>query len=362
MKFNGKTMSAQMQINYAGAVSYTPQELSESEQLQARKNIGAFAAADADKLRIVPTAHGTAAEIHDAAAMPVQGLRIFGRSMLIDGHFEAASMSGIYVQQLDIEHGDGSPIIRHPANATAKVGDSVQFSVLCVQPEENEYSYCWQYRQKNPGQYYDCSDTFDGNKSACITIPVTEVRNGFEYRCKVTVNGVTYASNSAFLIVADEAETASMPNYGRHTYNGAPHWNVVCPYPMHGIRVESGGNYVDENGQHWLTDEIDGNANVHIQRLDFIEGYQGDPSQEEFTFYELSAAGDLLFELPTPVITQLSDTPIDLSAMILQKPNTTVFPDAPFFVELQYVADPKAYIDNKFEELRSAIIAQGANV
>ena len=42
---------------------------------------------------------------------------------------------------------------------------------------------------------------------------------------------------------------------------------LQTPNGLPGIRVVSGGNYTDENGQHWICDEIDLARGVHIQRI-----------------------------------------------------------------------------------------------
>lgn len=44
------------------------------------------------------------------------------------------------------------------------------------------------------------------------------------------------------------------------------------------------------------------------------------------------------------------------------KPNTTVYNDGGAGLGLEYVADTKLYIDNKFTALQNAILSAGANV
>lgn len=57
-----------------------------------------------------------------------------------------------------------------------------------------------------------------------------------------------------------------------------------------------------------------------------------------------------------------TDTLTAYAALHSNKPNTSVLNDAGAGMGLRYVADTKTYIDNKFTELQSAIIAAGANV
>lgn len=67
--------------------------------------------------------------------------------------------------------------------------------------------------------------------------------------------------------------------------------------------------------------------------------------------------------LATPIETPLSAEEIDAyRALHANYPNTTIYNDEGAEMEVQYVADTKLYIDNKFTELRNALIATGGNV
>ena len=52
----------------------------------------------------------------------------------------------------------------------------------------------------------------------------------------------------------------------------------------------------------------------------------------------------------------------DFAQLHTYKPNTTITNDVGAIMKVEYVADTKAYIDNKFTELQNAILASGANV
>ena len=51
-------------------------------------------------------------------------------------------------------------------------------------------------------------------------------------------------------------------------YKPAQTLTLATPNGLAGIPVKSGGNYVDENGQQWITDEIDCDREVKIQRIE----------------------------------------------------------------------------------------------
>ena len=181
----------------------------------------------------------------------------------------------------------------------------------------------------------------------------------------------------------------------------------ATPNGLPGIPVTVGGNYTDENGQMWIADEVDAEKGVYIQRV----------CMEELTFHEnngryetsltnnanvLCASGNgipvlcdkYIFEenadegtngirvdatSPSTVIAYYNGEVIDTASVIYpleyaiqtqlteeeiaaykglktHKPVTTIINDANAHIEADYVADTKAYIDNKFAELASAII------
>ena len=66
---------------------------------------------------------------------------------------------------------------------------------------------------------------------------------------------------------------------------------------------------------------------------------------------------ELLFAAATPIETALSAEELaQFASLHTNKPNTTVFNDAGAEMKLSYVADTKAYIDNKFNELATALV------
>lgn len=71
----------------------------------------------------------------------------------------------------------------------------------------------------------------------------------------------------------------------------------------------------------------------------------------------------VVYELETPIVTPIPAEELAQYAVLhTNKPNTTIFNDAGAHMEVEYVADTKMYIDNKFAELQNAILATGANI
>lgn len=71
----------------------------------------------------------------------------------------------------------------------------------------------------------------------------------------------------------------------------------------------------------------------------------------------------LLYLLLEPIEMPLSAEELAaFAALHSNKPNTTVYNDAGAGLAVEYVADTKNYIDNKFTELQNAILSAGANI
>ena len=69
------------------------------------------------------------------------------------------------------------------------------------------------------------------------------------------------------------------------------------------------------------------------------------------------------YAIDTPIETPLSAEEIAaFKALHSNKPNTTVYNDSGAGMSVEYIADTKTYIDNKFTELQNAILSAGANV
>lgn len=193
------------------------------------------------------------------------------------------------------------------------------------------------------------------------------------------------------------------------------------PNGLPGIPVSSGGNYTDSTGQQWIADEIDlakgvykhwvmaktynGSENITYNGdafnvanaipageaaykkgycshyvvaqnySDFINNpytlcnwnngalrirHNGSTDVAAFKSW-LSANPITLYQpLATPTETALTAAEIAAyKALQSQYPNTTVYSDANAGIAATYVADTKLYIDNKFNELSTALVAMG---
>ena len=188
---------------------------------------------------------------------------------------------------------------------------------------------------------------------------------------------------------------------------------LSTPNGLPGIPVDSGGNYMDAEGQEWVCDEVDFKAEKYIRRvytetvsLSAQEGeggvrYVGKTTYAPGRIEAISStlqynrvAGyttngvravvnnndiqvvahyedkilteiDLMYVLKTPIETDLTSEEIAAYRTLhTNYPSTVVTTDADLKpgMEMEYVADTKSYIDKKFEELQKALVNTNTQV
>ena len=142
-----------------------------------------------------------------------------------------------------------------------------------------------------------------------------------------------------------------------------PAQTLIVPTPggLPGISVSSGGNYTDESGQQWVTDEVDLAKGVYIKRIEKIASY----NNESINGSHISETGELtvgarvLFALDAPVETPLlPETIAAFRKLCMNYPVTTITNSDNCGMEVAYTADTKAYIDGKIAEISAAIVSK----
>ena len=220
---------------------------------------------------------------------------------------------------------------------------------------------------------------------------------------KTTQNGTPTPDSPVELVSVGGNGSITVSVTGEHNSQNVV---VATPNGLPGIKVTSGGNYTDANGQQWICDEIDFARGVYVQRCIFgdssklkLEGeyeinnrYDGnifsypvlgkiqmnkgvglcnftgkaywDTSDNVHYFYAdmscniwLPKTLDLetiksnivfLGILQTPIETPLSEEELAAYADLrTYRNNTTVTNDAGAYMELEYMMDAKKYIDSK---------------
>ena len=136
---------------------------------------------------------------------------------------------------------------------------------------------------------------------------------------------------------------------------------VSTPDGLPGIPVSSGGNYTDENGQQWVTDEVDLAKGVCIKRVEKIVSYNNESINGSYISEtgELTVGARVLFVLDTSVETPLlPETITAFRKLCMNYPVTTITNSDNCGMEVAYIADTKAYIDGKIAEISAAIVSK----
>ena len=199
--------------------------------------------------------------------------------------------------------------------------------------------------------------------------------------------------------------------------------NISTPNGLPGIPVDSGGNYTDDNGQQWVCDEIDLERGAYVQRTEQTKlmsddnwklnnagnryyynnptaattldsgiicthfscgawvkntintiscgnGFQGIIGISVLNFDSVDVLKSFLndndvyirYILAEPIETPLTAEEIAAyKSLHTNKPTTVITNSDNAHMAVDYTADTKTYIDNKFNELATAIIATGGD-
>ncbi|CDC47110.1 putative uncharacterized protein [Clostridium sp. CAG:58] len=120
-----------------------------------------------------------------------------------------------------------------------------------------------------------------------------------------------------------------------------PAQTLIVPTPggLPGISVPSGGNYTDENGQQWVTDEADLAKGVYIKRIEKIASYNNESINGPYISEtgELTVGARVLFALDASVETPLSpETIVAYKQLHTYAPTTTIINDGGAGMEVGY--------------------------
>lgn len=299
-----------------------------AEQVQAVQNAGAAAKADAvaaiqaqaDTLTrgraaaIVCAAGGEVVHITDASNDPLQGLRIFGRSIqdvapTPDNPVEIVSIKNPTVsvdgQSISIPRNiPGIPVTSGgnytDADGQRWAGDVVDFArgVQVHQVKEQHLSGTegWLYHEATGLLYCllsNCGKPTDGGLPSFSNCYARTGATGYQNIAngEFSVGMWSFSANHAYLLVKDTANGASVEKWREYLSNRAT---------------------------------------------------RGDPVK-------------IWYPNATPTETALTDAEIAAyRALHTNKPNTTVLNDAGAYMAVEYAADPKLYIDNKLAALVAA--------
>lgn len=319
---------------------------------------------------IVCEASGEVISITDSAKMPLKGLRLFGKSTqdgtptpdapveiknvekpvvsvygknLLKNEAVTQTLNGV---TFTVNYKDGSFTVKGTATAMAFFGvdynvkDIIPGEVYCLSgcPAGGSGSTYQLYAQTNDGR------TFAYDTGAGVQFTGTDAQ--WQVLFVVYKDAVVDLTVYPMLRHASVTDTAFEPYKSPQT--------IELTHTLPGIPVTSGGNYTDSNGQQWICDEVDLERGVYIKRVGVINGYAGEEINGAFisTTGELSNEATVLYIQPNYIETPLTETEIAAyKALHTNKPNTIILNDCGAWQSVEYVADTKRYIDNKFAEL-----------
>ena len=235
---------------------------------------------------IVCDVAGSAIAVDDAYDMVIQGLRIFGRSTQNGTPTPESPLEIVSVENPVVTVGGKNliPPTRESATAQGITSTPVTGSGTIILNGTAAHEISRIVSQNfllHPGKYtLSVKDLHivDGNKDRLylnaadnsgtiinyvmsnkpVTFEVT--RSIFARAAFVIGSGSTY-NNEVVSVQLELGDTAT----AYEPYKAIQ--SVETAHPLRGIRVTSGGNYTDVNGQQWICDEVDLERGVYVQRV-----------------------------------------------------------------------------------------------
>lgn len=279
-------VEAKAATQHASETAETAAEAADSAKQAALSAAAAAEAAihsatNADKtamgLMVLGEAKGTNISLDDSAKQFFVGLRIFGKTtqdgtptpevpVELVSAGDAGGEIGLYVagknlfanSETHAVDATGAEVNNSAARRTpyipVKPGQKIAFSKSKVLPADSEPN--GMLRMFNKNKQYVSSITALGYAA---TEKVVTIPDGI-YFVRFVQYGFTYVDG---LEVQMEIATAAT-EYDDTT---AQYLALSTPDGLPGIRVTSGGNYTDADGQRWICDEIDLDRGVYVQRV-----------------------------------------------------------------------------------------------
>lgn len=131
------------------------------------------------------------------------------------------------------------------------------------------------------------------------------------------------------------------------------------PNSLPGIPVDSGGNFVDADGQQWICNYRDYGAQKDIKPVGYIASYNNESVGDKWmsTTGQLTVGASVLYVLDTPIESPIpADELAAYCALHAYDGTTVVTPqDEMAEVEVQYLVEPKAYIQKKLTAIEQKI-------
>ena len=280
-----------------------------------------------DNFGIVAQATGTTISLKDSSALPLQGLKIYGTE-------ETASAESVTVNVYGKNLADVRKFSTNSTIATPTASISMS-NTYGTSIEVNGKSVV--VTQSKCGAPTDPTAFWNGFFTVGFYCPLRVgdiIRASFKF--EITDNPLNDARMTAY-ITDKQAKAMSFTN---ETYS---------------ITYTINEDTKSVNGWNYMTFRNGGKSGIFSNfQIEYGSTYTG---YEEYK--ELQT-----ITIPTPNGLQSGEVleVEDANTLHTHKPCTNITNDCGAEMSVEYVADTKAYIDNKFTELQNAILASGANV
>lgn len=293
---------------------------------------------------IVNTAEGSAINITDSANAKLKGLKICGKTT------QAAEPSVENPQPL-VSVGDGGSV-------EIKVYDERVFN-----PNVKPQTLTLNTPNGLPGVPVTSGGNYtDENGQQWICDEIDLARGKYVQRVSKYINTGTSMTINAIAMNTDKGLVrwnTTIPvnsvNYSAlsNCFKHAAQWDDVVSYPY----------YVVSNGKQLYfsvnATDIGSNANNTLDELKtLVNNWIAKTFSEDKPLI-------VYYALAEPIETDLNLTDEEIAqykALTTHKPVTNIYNDADAHMKVDYVADPKNYIDNKFANIENAILSLGGNV
>lgn len=154
-----------------------------------------------------------------------------------------------------------------------------------------------------------------------------------------------------------------MLNYGTSALPWEPYnsqsLTLSTPNGLLGIPVDSGGNFVDADGQQWICNYRDYDTKKDIKAIEYIASYNDESVGDIWmsTTGQLTVGASVLYTLDTPIETPIPADELTAYRALHTYDGTTVVTtdDALASLEVDYIVKPKAYIEKKLMAIETRL-------
>lgn len=442
-------------------VQQAAQEIVADREQIAQNKAGIEALKQGKADAIVETASGEIIQIEDSSGLGFEGLRIFGKSMqdgvpspespvpivnvgdkgTVEVEITGKNLLNLQCYSAETMHNLGEePTLTNNYGTEISTTEAVNKVVIKqkkIANTENPSSYengfmIFAFRDdfvigklynlsfdleviNNPLNTNEIMLLVNGNYSQRANIQ-KRVKTQFQYQKQELRQFIELRCSGMDFVLSNIMITEADCDYKYEPYHDSQSLTISTQNGLPGVKVDSGGNYTDKDGQQWICDEIDLEREKYVQRVgkyvfdgtetasndrpptiivamrsEGITGKTGTgklmTNYAELVFsnqtgrwfgfgttkwkvnnaeelkaflkskYDEGKPVEVQYILASPIERDL--TPEEIAAykaLHTNYPTTVISNDESAYMEVSYVADTKNYIDKKFKELSQAIV------